>query len=157
MGREEKRIWKDLEGKNMIKIHLNFKVVLGSKNIKNFKTKWLYVYVITQTAGSLRNMFPRLKLHAHSRLVLNLQQWGAAVNGFFWSHAKWFLQGSQESFPSFTRTENPHIKKRIIYDIFLLLNYQIDLWPFMPSVVWSERFSPIWSRHWESSSPHLSA
>lgn len=34
MGREEKRIWKDLEGKNMIKIYLNFKIVLGSKNKK---------------------------------------------------------------------------------------------------------------------------
>lgn len=64
----------------------------------------------------------------------------------------WFLQGSQESFPSFIRTENPHIKKRIICDIFPLLNYWIDIWPSMPSVLWSERWR-IWSRHWEPPTP----
>lgn len=75
----------------MIKIYLNLKIVLGSKNIKNFKTKWWYVYVITQTAGFLCSMFPHLELHAHSRHVLNHQQWGAVVNGFFWSHVEWLL------------------------------------------------------------------
>lgn len=47
--------------------------------------------MITQIAGFLRGMFPHLELHAHSRHVLHRQQWGAAVNGFFWSHVEWLI------------------------------------------------------------------